>query len=515
MDRLPPTVRPLTLRSLLVCDDVRAEADGRLSAIGIVNERLVVTADAGEGGDGRIVLPRITFLAVVGGLHGAERVAMRHRLVRADEDPSGESGFGPARAMRHQPLADEHNFVVEHWPAEFPGAGRYRFQLEVTTAEGRTRFERLFSLERLAPGPRQGTPPAPGRAEPEALDLRPHLFTALARAGLLPDEERFAAERERLGAAGAELLASRLTPALGNGAVARGASSLGLAASDLARVAGYGHAQTAALAELWGVEDQQAAAEAACLGGLLNLGIALFDRIVDEYPARAAPLHARIDEAALRGLGVAGADRRSGDPGIDLSVAVFVELLAGARALAVTAEEGPGAALQRLLLRMRDGELASAGPGRTRGRPPLAVLRALWRKSVLPLQASLALARLARGDGEEPDEERAALVRAGATALWITDDLVDLERDLASGRFSRPLWLLDRGTAPGEVAPGGRSSTRGALVESGILDAESARLAAALRRLQRAEAHGAARFAATISAAVRGWIGPNPLPRSP
>lgn len=128
------------LKAMLICDDVRVEVGGTLTLVGVHNERLVAPA-----GQGPITLARLTFLATVGGLRGCERVGYRLRMrdLRAAEDLAR-----PYAHERHEPGADEHNFVFTNAPLVFPGAGQFELALDVDAVGEQATYRYRFRVER-------------------------------------------------------------------------------------------------------------------------------------------------------------------------------------------------------------------------------------------------------------------------------------------------------------------------------------------------------------------------------
>ena len=125
---------------MLVCDDVRVELGGTITLVGVHNERLLVPP-----GDGAIRIPRLMFVAIVGGLQGAERVAFRQRIRELSEV---ELGGGPMQAEPHDPRADEHNFVFGDTPMVFPGPGSYEVSVDVEANGQRGSYTTRFKVER-------------------------------------------------------------------------------------------------------------------------------------------------------------------------------------------------------------------------------------------------------------------------------------------------------------------------------------------------------------------------------
>jgi hypothetical protein len=128
------------LKAMLVCDDVRVEMGGTMTLVGVHNERLLVPP-----GEGRIGFPRLMFVAIVGGLTGAERVAFRQRIRELSEM---ELGGGAMQVEPHDPRADEHNFVFGDAPMMFPGPGTYEVVVEIEANGQRGSYTTRFKLER-------------------------------------------------------------------------------------------------------------------------------------------------------------------------------------------------------------------------------------------------------------------------------------------------------------------------------------------------------------------------------
>jgi hypothetical protein len=133
----------LNLRALLVCEDVRVEVDGTLTLIGVRNDRLRVRAQE----PGPIVLDHLSFLLVVGGLTGVERIGFRERIRHVNDDRPAEQ---PLAYEAHNPTTDEHNFVFGHSPMVFPDDGRYEVIVDVETALETTTYRHRFGVERAA-----------------------------------------------------------------------------------------------------------------------------------------------------------------------------------------------------------------------------------------------------------------------------------------------------------------------------------------------------------------------------
>lgn len=321
----------------------------------------------------------------------------------------------------------------------------------------------------------------------------------LAERGLLPPDEVFHAGVARALTVGAAR-SHDVLPGWSAERIERAAASIGVSRGDIERVVGLGFEQAAALGQLVGTEDP----EAARLGALFNLGICLFDVLFDRHPARAEALAGVLDPAALAAQIAEGRPFASaGDAAVDLVLAIVTAFFRGAAAL--PGYRAHAGSFARLIMQMHAGELASTHARRDAVPATRAVLRHLRAKSALPLRTVALLARLGRPSGVvDFDEARVrAMVGWAGDALWIVDDLVDAREDWLAGIWSRPWWLM---------AQGGRSL--GPTVElamarlwgSGILEAETVRLASRLRRLRAAAVPGGEALAETIGITVRSWV---------
>lgn len=133
------------LRALIVCDDVRLEAGGTVSLIGVYADRIVLPP-----GDGEILLPRLAVYAVVAGLTEVPELSWRQWLSAGDREPGAPVAEG---RDPHDPRSDEHRIVNLMVPLALPGTGRYRLAVELETRRERRSIDHYFTVERL---PRAG-----------------------------------------------------------------------------------------------------------------------------------------------------------------------------------------------------------------------------------------------------------------------------------------------------------------------------------------------------------------------
>lgn len=334
--------------------------------------------------------------------------------------------------------------------------------------------------------------------------LQSLLWRVLGEAGLLLSDRR----RERLGGE-AMLIGRRLLP----GALAcergaglpevKSAGSLGLADPALPRILGLGYQQAAGLATIAGA-PARARPEVARLGGLLNLGVALFDHVCDKFPQRAELLLATVtpehlDEQLRAGGRTAPS---SGDAGVDLLMALITNFFTGAHALGGSARDRR--AFAHSIRSMYGGQQFVTLAKRESDPPTPRVWWELRRKSVVPMETMALLALLAHpGAGaQRRSTVRLAAALAGE-AIWIVDDLADVGEDWSSGCWSRPLWLLAR--TPGETAANAEDAIR-RLLATGIAATEAHRLAGRLRGLRDLPGAPERAFLRPIQTVVHSWM---------
>jgi hypothetical protein len=142
----------LHVRASLICEDVRVELGGRLTAVGILGDVVRVGP-----GDGPIAIPKLVFLVIVGGLGGTPQIAFRHHLVG---DVAAPADAPPLREERHDPASDEHSFVLVLAPMVFDAPGSHRLVVDVVAGAATLHHEHAFRVERDAvPTPAEGDRP--------------------------------------------------------------------------------------------------------------------------------------------------------------------------------------------------------------------------------------------------------------------------------------------------------------------------------------------------------------------
>jgi len=229
----------------------------------------------------------------------------------------------------------------------------------------------------------------------------------------------------------------------------------------LPRVLGFGYHQGLALCEAIANRRDNEGAE---ISAVLNLGVVLYDVVCDRLPESREVLEASFGPASLRAL-MAGDTRgivAAGDSVIRVLQAVVVRfferlrLSGGSRAF----QHAMADCLESMYL----GEMGDVQSGRW--------LQAR-RKSVLPTWAmALSACRFTDCSWKRVTALKRSVLAAGRV-LWIVDDMVDAEEDLASNASNRSWLLLSRTVSK----PSLRS-----LLESEIPSEEAARLTLNLRR---------------------------------
>lgn len=91
------------IRALIVCDDIRLEAGGTVSLVGVYSDTIFVPP-----GDGVIVFPRLSTYTIVAGLRDVAEISWRQSLTPEDVEPGAPIAGG---RDPHDPSSDEHRIV--------------------------------------------------------------------------------------------------------------------------------------------------------------------------------------------------------------------------------------------------------------------------------------------------------------------------------------------------------------------------------------------------------------------
>jgi hypothetical protein len=129
------------IRALVVCDDIRLEAGGTMTLVGVLADRIVVGATAGEIAESSdIVLPRAAVYSVVAGIAGATELTWKLTL----DGQTIASGTDP-----HDASFDEHRLVSFVGPLRLPADGGV-IELEVVAGIASTTVSHRIGVERAA-----------------------------------------------------------------------------------------------------------------------------------------------------------------------------------------------------------------------------------------------------------------------------------------------------------------------------------------------------------------------------
>jgi hypothetical protein len=276
----------------------------------------------------------------------------------------------------------------------------------------------------------------------------------------------------------------------------------------LPRVLGFGWQQTDALAALAQTPRAQRG-EVANLGALLNLGITLFDLVLDRHPERAAVLLDRVTPEFLEkmlsdpGDGSSASAQGSGDAGIDLLVCLIEEFFL--RSARLGGERREQLLLAKLIRDMYRAERFVSATRRDKLLPDREVWRELRCKSAMPMETMAQLALLPPPYGDATSRVAAQrCARLAGLTLWIADALADVREDWNAGCWSRPLWLLARRFKRG--AADAESSLRH-VATSGIAADEVERLRINLTRLRElSSSEQEFSFLRCVQATLHSWI---------
>jgi hypothetical protein len=330
-------------------------------------------------------------------------------------------------------------------------------------------------------------------------ELRALLLRALLDAGMLIDDARFDKIRLEAAAASTRHLSSVVQTISGRQPAVI-TNSFGFSRAAMERVFGHGWQQASGFAALAGVRAHSAPAVAR-LGGLLSLGIVLFDHVIDNLAERGSILLEELNPSVLFSSSV-GARTRHVDLAVDFLAALALEIVAGARRLGGRPDDSE--TFVQLLNAMYRGESMSVAIRRIDAPPSREVWEFMRCKSALPATAVGVVALLGNPTASNAQRD---LVAAAATlmgdAFWIVDDLVDIQSDWEAGCWSRPLWLLQKQT--GENPGSGETAIRRVL-DTGIAASEAQLLGLVLTQLAAVAGASERRLLRPVQAAVRSWI---------
>ena len=131
----------MSLRTLLLCEGVRVERSGQLTAVGIFSEIVEALPMDKEGA---LFLPHFSILAVIRGVKGLHTIAHRFRIMCGDELLT--TSASELREDTHAPDRDEHNLIFMQAPMPFGSKSEHVAVLEVRDSWGISSFEYPFQV---------------------------------------------------------------------------------------------------------------------------------------------------------------------------------------------------------------------------------------------------------------------------------------------------------------------------------------------------------------------------------
>jgi hypothetical protein len=225
---------------------------------------------------------------------------------------------------------------------------------------------------------------------------------------------------------------------------------LNLQVQTIPRVLGFGALQTEALARAFSVPAGKLELVAE-LGALFNLGIVLFDWLIDHDSEHDDSLRTVVSPDRLEALldGRAEAPLSHELPAIDFLLAIISHFCR--RCGVLEAELPTGRALRDALETMYAAEVDSSCTSLIGGESA-EVQRKMWAKSVLPVW-TMALAGLHQ---RHPSLTQSELQSAQKQVfhlgelLWLIDDIVDVVDDWETGNWNRlwHSWHVEHGLPP-------------------------------------------------------------------
>lgn len=327
--------------------------------------------------------------------------------------------------------------------------------------------------------------PAPEPAEVAIrrfrLDVQAEIRAALEETGLLLSRPELTRWRENCDRQGARLFHAYLDRCdeAERDHWQRASAALSIPLAALYRIVGFGARQTEALASTPPPDG------AVLAGALFNLGIVLFDCLIDRGGDEARAARA-FDDSTLAQLASGRGPSR-----LPISSPLFAFFLSVARAHFRAAGKAHAVSPDRMKKMLSAQTLAGLADARS----SISELRHMRRKSVWPF---LALVEIGATPDRPVEFDRAA---AFGRAIWIVDDLWDLPEDWQSGTSNRICWHALRIDAGGDVDLG-RFLDRHA---SNCLVRECQRLRASLRAYVERTPWPSDRDC--LAATIQAWVG--------
>jgi len=131
----------MLVRSILLCEDLRFETSGQITAVGIFGEVFPVAWV-----EDRLVQPRLVLMIVVSGLRGQDEVEYQ-LFIDPDE-------AAPTHLLRdrHDARYDHHILVCVREPMVYAAPGRHVARLRVRVGPGTLTYEYPFEVQGITLG---------------------------------------------------------------------------------------------------------------------------------------------------------------------------------------------------------------------------------------------------------------------------------------------------------------------------------------------------------------------------
>lgn len=272
-----------------------------------------------------------------------------------------------------------------------------------------------------------------------------------------------------------------------------------LSLDTLHRVLGFGLLQARSLLESVG-GDAHACRDAIETAAWFNLGIVLFDALLDNGGIGERAIRHEFDDTLLLALATGAPDPFLHHPhgGVALFGSVAADVFAGLRRLAPEAQSSIIPQLLRLFAaetQLSDQTIADDANAQ--------MWRMMRQKSVEPMRV-VGDILAGSSSGAVASLHMPELVTIMGHLLWIIDDALDAPEDWARGHWSRPWWVAVRQRRVARTMS--IDHALWALCDMNWIDRETIRLRRGLYRLQRrAPRHGdALRHCAALTLAA--WV---------
>ena len=239
------------------------------------------------------------------------------------------------------------------------------------------------------------------------------------------------------------------------------------------------------------------------LAALFNLGISMFDLLLDSMPKAASGFSASFDRRTLSHLhddgeaieAVLNAAASAAEPETRILLRIIASFYAGLYAFVPEQSRSESRKPLRLLMAAYEAEIAST---RAHTRTRAQQLQISRSKSTLPFLILNEIGRLGRGVDHPAQERLDEVASAVGTLFWLVDDLADLVDDLGSGAVNAVVLR-------GAKRRGDLDGTARSVVESKALERTVREIVAAFDTIVAATQDPL--FAGTTAESLRSLIG--------